>query len=141
MKRNPLPVAPEPCGSCPYRRDVPPGIWAAEEYHKLTRFAGEATPERLPALGTFLCHQTHPLGRETLCRGWLTVERESLAVRLGCIEGRIDPRQVDAPVTALLYDSGAQAAAMGLRGVRRPSGAAKRLIARLARKLGREEER
>lgn len=25
----------EPCETCPYRRDVPSGVWSADEYRKL----------------------------------------------------------------------------------------------------------
>ena len=53
-----------PCGSCPYRRDVPSGIWSAEEYDKLPEYDGE-TWEQPP--GVFMCHQRD--GR--LCGGWL----------------------------------------------------------------------
>ncbi|WP_336794377.1 DUF6283 family protein [Gordonia malaquae] len=46
--------APRPCESCPYRRDVPSGVWAESEYEKLRAYdapTGEQ-PVRL-----FLCHQ------------------------------------------------------------------------------------
>lgn len=45
--------APQPCASCPYRRDVPSGIWAAEEYAKLPAYDAD-TPFQPPHL--FLCH-------------------------------------------------------------------------------------
>jgi hypothetical protein len=49
----PLPAS-NPCGSCPYRRDVPSGVWDAAEYEKLPRYDGPMAdqPARL-----FLCHQ------------------------------------------------------------------------------------
>lgn len=46
--------AKNPCGSCPYRRDVPSGIWSEEEYDKLPQYdlpTGDQPPN------VFLCHQ------------------------------------------------------------------------------------
>jgi len=126
----------EPCSSCPYRRDVPAGVWAAEEYEKLRNYADDAEGNvRYPeALTPFLCHQTHCHGRETLCRGWLAVEKESIAVRLLLILGRVTQEQVDAPVSCPLYSTGEEATAAGLQGVSRPSRRARSLMAKLMRK-------
>ncbi len=58
------PPAPRPCESCPYRRDVPSGVWAPEEYAKLLdydKLTGEQPTQ------AFLCHQQN--GR--VCAGWL----------------------------------------------------------------------
>src|SRR5262245_53386882 len=92
----------EPCSSCPYRQDVPGGVWDAEEYEKL---AGFSAP--FPALAYFLCHQggtEHP----QLCRGWLKVERDSVAVRLLLHTGQLTPAERDRPVTVALYPTGAE---------------------------------
>ena len=55
--------APRPCISCPYRRDVPSGIWTEDEYLKLPEYDKETFAQ--PA-GVFLCHQQD--GR--VCAGW-----------------------------------------------------------------------
>lgn len=128
-------VAPEPCGTCPYRRDVPAGLWDASEYEKLPTFAeGYDAGQGVPCLALFLCHQTHRLGRDTACRGWLSVERESLAVRLAVLTGRIAADEVWREVKAPLYESGREAAEAGLAGVEEPSLGARRAMARLQRK-------
>ena len=74
---------PVPCGSCPYRKDVPSGIWAKSEYDKLPRYDGE-TWEQDPK--AFMCHQRDGC----LCGGWLACHspRHLLALRL---DRDIDP--------------------------------------------------
>lgn len=42
-------AAPKPCASCPYRRDVPEGVWHPEEYSKLRAYDG-STGEQSPRL-------------------------------------------------------------------------------------------
>lgn len=128
-------VAPEPCGSCPYATKTPPGVWAREEYEKLLDYSGEVSPDSIPCLHMFLCHQTHALGQETLCRGWLTVERESLAVRVLLIRKLVTVEQVFANVITPLYASGEEAARAGIAGVLHPGEAACRLMKQLERKL------
>lgn len=48
----PLPAR-NPCGSCPYRRDAPQGLWQPEEYVKLPAYDTE-TPDQPARL--FACH-------------------------------------------------------------------------------------
>ena len=79
-----MPCMKNPCPTCPYRRDVPSGIWDESEYAKLELY-DEPTDRRLPQTALFLCHTTP----ESPCRGWLTVHRESVAVRLAPM-GRIE---------------------------------------------------
>ena len=119
--------APNPCASCPYRRDVPSGIWHPEEYEKLPRY--DAPTYEQPT-GLFLCHQTgaDDDGRR-VCAGWVGCHGgELLGLRLGASTGALDPQDVDAtfayesPVP--LFASGAAAAAHGLREVETPSVAA-----------------
>lgn len=64
-----LPKPPKvPCGTCPYRRDVPSGVWAAEEYDKLPGYDGDVPDQlRAGAMGLFMCHQRDGC----LCGGWL----------------------------------------------------------------------
>ncbi|MFI8974122.1 DUF6283 family protein [Nocardia asteroides] len=81
------PPTPRPCVSCPYRCDVPSGVWAFEEYEKLRGHDGDMASPQL-----FRCHQA---GREAaswrMCAGWVGSRggRESLALRLAFIQGRI----------------------------------------------------
>lgn len=70
----------KPCTACPYRTDVPSGIWAREEYDKLPPYDAETFAQ--PVAG-FSCH-TSP---EFFCHGWALVHmnrghnRELLALR------------------------------------------------------------
>ena len=58
-----LPPARTPCATCPYRTDVPSGVWAPEEYAKLLAYDEETAYQ---PLSVFLCHQVD--GR--VCAGW-----------------------------------------------------------------------
>lgn len=123
----------KPCASCPYRRDVPSGVWAADEYTKLRGYDRE-TFDQPP--GVFLCHQQD--GR--VCAGWVGCHDmgESLAVRLGAAVGVLAPEVVDAlyeyetPVP--LWSSGAEAAAHGLASVRAPGPTARRVVEKIERR-------
>lgn len=81
-KRLHIPAS--PCTSCPYRRDTPPGVWHPEEYEKLRGYDDPQT-----SYGTFLCHHSTEAGRDAVCRGWLSVHRESIAARLAVSNGTI----------------------------------------------------
>ena len=51
MNRDPVrPPAKSPCGSCPYRQDVPSGVWAASEYEKLPAYDAPETFMQPPGL-------------------------------------------------------------------------------------------
>jgi Family of unknown function (DUF6283) len=126
-----------PCRSCPYRRDVPSGVWAKEEYEKLPGYDG-TTGQQLEAgaMGAFFCHQQ--TGR--LCAGWVGCHdmNESLGLRLASMHGSISERDVDAAFDYVspvpLFDSGAEAAAHGLAQLEEPGEQARRTIDRLERK-------
>lgn len=130
------PPASRPCGSCPYRRDVPSGVWSEEEYGKLPHYDGDTASQ--PAT-VFLCHQQN--GR--LCSGWVGCHDmvESMGIRIGVLAGKIEPDDIDAifdyesPVP--LYSSGAEAAAHGMAEVLEPSAAAGKVIGKLTRKRNR----
>lgn len=117
-----LPAA-APCGSCPYRTDVPSGVWHPSEYEKLPQFD---QPTALQPLGVFLCHQID--GR--ICAGWAGCHdmTHSLGVRITAIAGDLEPDQVDAlhayttPVP--LFTSGREAAEHGMADIENPSPAA-----------------
>lgn len=126
--------APRPCGSCPYRRDVPSGVWDESEYAKLPEYDHPETAYQPPS--AFHCHQQD--GR--LCAGWVAVHdmQESLGFRLFATLGALTPEQVDAIIDyetdVPLFASGAEAAAHGLREVEHPSAKAVKTITRLERR-------
>ncbi len=79
-------VRPKPCATCPYRKDVAPGVWDATEYEKLPAYDAETwgQPQVL-----FMCHAEPG----QCCSGWATChtargrEYDLLALRLaGCPE-------------------------------------------------------
>lgn len=119
-KSRPATARPAPCGSCPYRRDAPSGVWDAEEYAKLPTYDGETFEQRPRA---FLCHNDADRPEPRLCAGWLGCHgpEELLGVRIGLIEGAIDPSVLDFTTDVPLFESGAAAAAYGLADVDAPS--------------------
>jgi hypothetical protein len=123
--------AARPCGSCPYRKDVPSGIWDPSEYLKLRGYDGE-TFEQAPNL--FFCHQQN--GK--LCAGWVGCHDmyESLAIRIaasGLEDGDLEAiLSYESPIE--LFDSGAEAADHGLRDVENPHPEAVRKINTLTQK-------
>ena len=125
--------AARPCGSCPYRRDVPSGVWAAEEYDKLPPY-DQPTWAQPPAV--FCCHQQD--GR--LCAGWVGCHdmQESLGLRIAAANEHLDPDAVDAALDYVspiaLWESGAAAAAHGRAEVETPSTRARRTVEQLKRK-------
>jgi hypothetical protein len=129
------PPAPRPCVSCPYRCDVPSGVWSADEYAKLPRFDGE-TWEQDPTV--FQCHQQD--GR--LCAGWVAVHdmEQSMGLRIAVLSGLIDPDDVDMIVDYTtdvpVFRSGTEAATHGLRDLENPGDEARAVSAKLARKPG-----
>ena len=54
-----------PCGTCPYRRSTPLGVWYASEYERLQREDGEQFGS------VFGCHAYDG----TICRGWLADQK------------------------------------------------------------------
>ena len=120
-----------PCSSCPYRRDVPSGIWSADEYAKLVKFDGDV-PEQAAAgaFGVFLCHQRDG----SLCAGWVGCHdmANNLAVRMGHRD--LDVDAVLSYVSPLpLFGSGREAAEHGMRDIASPGPAAQRKARQLLR--------
>ena len=126
--------APRPCNSCPYRVDVPSGIWHPEEYVRLTAY--DAPTGEQPA-AVFLCHQTNagdPSAR--VCAGWAGCHgSELLALRLAASSGAMDAAEVAAAMDYTspveLWPTGADAAAHGLRDITDPGPAAQALIEKI----------
>lgn len=121
------PPAPNPCGTCPYRTDVPSGIWDASEYAKLTAYDAD-TPEQ--PYGLFLCHQING----HVCGGWAACHdmTQSLGVRMAVISGHITPETAEAiadyTTTVPVFPTGQAAADHGLTDQENPSPEAERAI-------------
>lgn len=117
---------PVPCGSCPYRRDVPSGIWDISEYLKLPEYDGE-TWEQSPAL--FMCHQRDGC----LCGGWLQTHDTNhlLALRLH----KVDPSAYGYQTDVETFASGAEARDHGLKDIANPGDEALRKMKGLQRIL------
>lgn len=122
-----------PCKSCPYRRDVPSGVWAPEEYTKLPRFDGEII-EQLVSGGTglFLCHQQN----NALCSGWLGCHGPENLLALRLHSDQVEPEVFDYETSTPLFSSGTEAAEHGLRKIEEPDEDAERVMRRLAKKKG-----
>lgn len=125
--------SPAPCGTCPYRRDVPSGVWAAEEYAKLPGYDGSTTEQFLNgAIGLFFCHQNDG----HLCAGWVGCHDmgEAASVRFN----PVDPATFDYQSPVPLFASGAEAAAHGLAEIDEPSEAARHAMRKLLdKRIGR----
>lgn len=124
-----LTCAKVPCISCPYRTDVPSGVWTAHEYDKLPTYDGSIVEQlEKGATGVFMCHQ----GNDKLCAGWVATHKPSnlLALRHSHIAVTVWDYTSPVPVFA----SGADAAKHGKRDLRRPSRAAREMMLRIMNK-------
>ncbi|MFF0509061.1 DUF6283 family protein [Streptomyces fimicarius] len=137
MSSSLRPPAQRPCESCPYRRDVPAGIWTSEEYAKLRRYDAD-TPDQ--PTGLFQCHQADAgSAARRVCGGWAGCHEgeELLALRLALLDGRIDAATYRAVVEYVpsvpLFSSGSEAAAHGKAGVGAPDEKARHLINKITR--------
>jgi len=104
-----------PCGTCPYRRDVPAGVWDASEYEKLPAYDGETWEQAMKgAIGLFYCHQQDG----NLCAGWVGCHDmdQMLALRIS----RVDPSTFDYVSPVPLFASGQEACDHGMSGVLDP---------------------
>lgn len=129
---TPITINRAPCQSCPYRCDVPSGIWSTEEYDKILPFDNE-TWMQSPRI--FLCHQADGC----LCRGWLDTHGYNLlAVRLGIIKGDIDAKALgkalDEGPAVPVFASAAEAAKHGRRAIKRPGRKAIEMVAKIEKK-------
>ena len=119
-----------PCGTCPYRLDIEPGIWAQHEYEKLPAYDGDTVEQVMKgAFQLFMCHQNDG----HLCAGWVGCHdtQHLLALRMNPVHpstyGYVSP--------IALFATGAEAAAHGMSGIDNPSRAAQIKITKLERKL------
>lgn len=120
----------QPCTDCPYRLDAPSGVWSAEDYGKLPRYDAETGSQPLEP---FACHATP----DFYCHGWAVChsarghEYELLSLRLFAPGAEIPRPAVP------LFASGTEAAAHGLRDIKRPKRKARAAMARLLVRYGR----
>jgi len=123
--------APRPCESCPYRRDVPSGVWSAAEYAKLREYDNEIYDQ---PMGIFQCHQADrddPGAR--LCAGWVGVHgQELLALRVGVATGQLDASVMEYSTPVELFASGTEAAEHGEADIEEPGEAAMDMVAKIA---------
>lgn len=107
----------QPCPTCPYRLDAPPGLWAEEEYVKLPLYDGTTAAQLLQgAINVFCCH-TEPC---KLCAGWVGCHdmRHNLSIRM---RKDIDIEAVMRFKTKVpLHPSGKAAAAHGMKAIDNP---------------------
>ncbi|MFI6512872.1 DUF6283 family protein [Streptosporangium sp. NPDC050855] len=128
--------APRPCESCPYRKDVPSGVWAPEEYEKLREY-DRPTGEQPPTV--FLCHQQDRDSASRICGGWAGCHDgdELLALRVATMTGRMTPEEAYAVTDYVspvpLFSSGKEAADHGMAEVEQPSDQAGSVIEKIAR--------
>ncbi|QIG76168.1 hypothetical protein EVC24_147 [Rhizobium phage RHph_I4] len=122
-----------PCKSCPYRKDVPSGIWSEEEYEKLPSFDGEIVDQFVNG-GTalFLCHQRN----NALCSGWLGCHGTDNLIALRLHSHAVDESVWGYETDVPLFSSGKEAAEHGMKDIDAPSDAANRTMHRLLRKGG-----
>ncbi|MCC3292397.1 DUF6283 family protein [Arthrobacter sp. zg-Y1110] len=126
---DPIQPRKSPCGSCPYRCNVPSGVWAESEYRKLPAYDGEMHEQT--SVSVFMCHQAD--GKA--CSGWLGHRdpTDMLAVRLGLMAGDLDPSCADYTTTVPLFESGEAAAEHGMARVSEPGDDAAAVINKLVR--------
>lgn len=119
-----------PCASCPYRTNVPSGIWDESEYAKLARYDGEIFEQSADAV--FMCHQ----GCGSVCSGWLghRPPEDLLAVRLGLMREELDPACLDYSTEVPLFPSGAEAARHGMKDIQAPRPDAVKVVGKIVRK-------
>lgn len=128
-----LKTAKAPCKSCPYRRDVPSGVWHASEYGKLPNYDGEMHEQALKgAIGRFDCHQRDGC----LCAGWVGTHGAGNLLALRLQADKVDPAVWDYESPVPLFASGQEACDHGKREIKRPSVKASRVINRLVKKHG-----
>jgi hypothetical protein len=130
-----------PCASCPFRRDVPSGIWSAGEYDKLPVYDGEISEQAMcGAVQLFSCHQ----GSGELCAGWAGHRdhpADLLAIRIGIAHKTVDPAVLGYTTDVPLFASGAEAAEHGKRDILVPGERARDQVSKIIKvRTGRGKE-
>lgn len=129
--QEPATVRKNPCPSCPYRRDVPSGIWAENEYDMLPDFDGDSTQQVYSkhGMGVFHCHQADG----HLCAGWAGHRdpHDLMALKIAVVNGVVDPGALDYRTDVPLFASGAEAAEHGKRDLLVPGTAARGAVGKI----------
>lgn len=126
-----LSALPAPCKSCPYRKDVPSGVWDASEYAKLPAYDGDIPEQAMNgAMMLFMCHQKNGC----LCSGWLGCHGPSNLLAMRLHHEAVSPEVFDYSTDIPLFASGAEASSHGMSDINSPGIAANRVIKRLERK-------
>jgi hypothetical protein len=103
----------QPCPQCPYRRDVPSGVWSHEEYEKLRRYDAETFDQPFSGFG---CHAKP----EFFCHGWAVVHTSrGSAHDLIALRFQSEPVEIPEPAVPL-FASGNEAADHGQRDIEEP---------------------
>lgn len=121
-----------PCKSCPYRRDVPSGLWDVSEYDKLPAYDGSILDQLMAkgASSLFDCHQRDG----NLCAGWLAAHGTDNLLALRIHGDKVDDSVFGFSSPVPVFGSGREAAEHGKREIRKPSARARRMINRIVRK-------
>lgn len=133
---DPIVPAKVPCPTCPYRCDVPSGVWAPSEYERLPAYDG---PTWAQPMAVFFCHQANGC----VCSGWASVhgDEENMALRVALVSQTMTEADVDAVIGYVspvpLFASGAEAAAHGMQEIDAPGRAALDAMAKMERKRAR----
>jgi hypothetical protein len=127
---EPITVRKSPCPSCPYRLDVPSGVWHPDEYALLATYDGDMLAQaQARVFGLFFCHQADG----NLCAGWAGCHdmRATLAARVSA--GDLDPSVFAYESPVPLFGSGTEAAAHGMRDAEKPGPEALAMIRKIVR--------
>lgn len=127
-----------PCRTCPYRRDVPSGLWDPSEYARLPGYDGDV-PDQVAAGATALHFCNQRTG--DLCAGWVGCHDMA-----NCLAVRMQPGDVHESVYTYvspvpLFASGAEAAAHGLRDIEQPTAEAWQQLLAIRRRAARRKTR
>lgn len=128
---EPLTCAAAPCKSCPYRQDVPSGVWDQSEYDKLPGYDGGMIDQLAAGTaGVFMCHQQD--GR--LCAGWVACHGAENLVAFRFRGAEAHPDVWDYATKVPVFESGRAARNHGMRDLESPGPQARKTIDRLLRK-------
>ena len=106
-----------PCHSCPYRQDVPSGIWAESEYVKLPEYDKQTS---IQPFRVFHCHDRDG----SICRGWWDCHsqnppgHELISVRILGVFGQIS--DVPPPSDVPCFTTGQEACDHGVKMIDNP---------------------
>lgn len=130
-----LTCAKRPCGSCPYRKDVASGVWAPEEYAKLSEYDGDVPDQLMQGgHGLFLCHQNDG----NLCAGWIACHGAGNLLAMRLTKQEVDPKVWAYKTDVAVFATGAEAAMHGLLDIEKPGLKARKTMKGLIKKRGRK---